>query len=304
MPQTGCRPIFPIPADTEMLARIHKYFWLCHLLLVVLLGATLGQLAAVVAEIRLTPTRAAAPAVAGESGPRKTGPALSDHNIILERNIFDSRGPAAGYLAGNAATNGTPAGPDRGDLTLLGTMSAGEKSLALLAIGGETALFHLDDVLPGDGRLKEISRRRILVTWPDGTEQELLVEEGRRSERPAAEGTESGTIRSVGENRWLVARSEVDQARANFSQVLKSARLEPKVVNGRTEGFLVRMIRPRSLLEKLGLKRGDLVKEVNGVELNSPEKALQVFQQLREAKKLSVSLLRNGRPLTYEYEVE
>jgi hypothetical protein len=82
------------------------------------------------------------------------------------------------------------------------------------------------------------------------------VEEDHKTERPAAKATESQTIRSVGENRWLVARSEVDRARANLSQVLKSARLEPKVVNGRTEGFLVRMIRPRSLLEKLGLKRG------------------------------------------------
>jgi general secretion pathway protein C len=287
-----------------MLAQIHKYFWLCHLLLVVLLGAALGQLAAVVAEIRLTPPLAAVRTIDGENGPRKTASTLKDHNIILERNIFDSRGPAAGYLAGTTADNGNRAGLERGGLTLLGTMIAGEKSLALLAVGGETALFHLDDVLPGDGRLKQISRRRILVAWPDGTEQELQVEEGRQAERPAAEGTESGTIRSVGENRWLVARSEVDRARANFSQVLKSARLEPKVVNGRTEGFLVRMIRSRSLLEKLGLKRGDLVKEVNGVELNSPEKALQVFQQLREAKKLSVSLLRNGRPLTFEYEVE
>jgi general secretion pathway protein C len=304
LPHTACRREVPIPADTEMLAQIHKYFWLCHLLLVVLLGAVLGQLAAVVTEIRLTPPPAASPTVAGENDPRKTGLALKDHNVILERNIFDSRGPAAGRLAGAATTNGTRAGLERGGLTLLGTMVAGERSLALLATGKETALFHLDDILPGEGRLKEISRRRILVAWPDGTEQELLVEEDHKVERPAAKATESQTIRSVGENRWLIARSEVDRARANLSQVLKSARLEPKVVNGRTEGFLVRMIRPRSLLEKLGLKRGDLVKEVNGVELNSPEKALQVFQQLREAKKLSVSLLRNGRPLTYEYEVE
>lgn len=287
-----------------MLAQIHKYFWLFHLLLVVLLGAALGQLAAVMAEIRLTPPPASAPTVAGENGTRKTGPALKDHNIILERNIFDSRGPAAGHLAGATASNGTRAGLERGGLILLGTMTAGEKSLALLATDRETALFHLDDILPGEGRLKEISRRRILVAWPDGTEQELLVEKDHNTERPPAKATYSQTIRSVGENRWLVARSEVDRARTNFSQVLKSARLEPKVVNGRTEGFMVRMIRPRSLLEKLGLKRGDLVKEVNGVELNSPEKALQVFQQLREAKKLSVSLLRNGRPVTYEYEVE
>ena len=89
-----------------------------------------------------------------------------------------------------------------------------------------------------------------------------------------------------------------------MNELLKQARLEPNIVNGQTSGFVVRMIRPHTLFTMLGLRLGDVIMQVNGVTLDSPEKALQIFQQLREAKNISISLLRNGKPLTFEYEVE
>ena len=63
------------------------------------------------------------------------------------------------------------------------------------------------------------------------------------------------------------------------------------------------MIRPRSLLANLGMKVGDVVSSVNGVELDSPEKALQIFQQLREAKRLTVDLTRGQEKMSFEYQV-
>jgi general secretion pathway protein C len=80
--------------------------------------------------------------------------------------------------------------------------------------------------------------------------------------------------------------------------------MEPNIVEGRTEGFVVRMIRPKSLLDTLGIQRGDVLRQINGVPLDSPEKALQVFQQLREVKRLSIGLERNGTPMNFEYEVD
>ena len=72
---------------------------------------------------------------------------------------------------------------------------------------------------------------------------------------------------------------------------------------GQTEGFIVRMIRPNSFLDMLGIKRGDILMEINNIQLNSPERALQIFQQLREARNIAVSLVRNGEPMTFEYEI-
>ncbi len=183
-------------------------------------------------------------------------------------------------------------------------MVAEDRSLALLSIEQQTALLHLNEELPGGGRIKQIDRQRVLISWSDGTEQELLVSDEAPTVSTRPKENSSQGIRAAGENRWLISRNEIEKARGDLNQLLKSARFQPKIVQGVTQGFLVRSVRSKSLLAQLGIKRGDLIKEVNGVPLDSPEKALQVFQQLREAKKVSVNLLRKGKPLTYSYEVD
>lgn len=287
-----------------MLANVHKYFWVCYLLLPVLLGATVGHLAAVGTDIWLAKPLSSAWEKRAKPAPKVTSLPLSAYELILQRNIFDSRGPATGSLQAATLAESAEATARSTNLVLLGTMVAGTQSSALLSIEQETALLHLDEELPGGGRIKQIDRKRILISWPDGSEQELLVmdEAPAISATPKVNGGQG--IRAAGENRWLISRNEIEKARADLNQLLKSARLEPKIVQGVTQGFLVRSVRSKSLLAQLGIKRGDLIKEVNGVPLDSPEKALQVFQQLREAKKVSVNLLRKGQPLTYNYEVD
>jgi general secretion pathway protein C len=75
-------------------------------------------------------------------------------------------------------------------------------------------------------------------------------------------------------------------------------------VDGKTDGFLIQRINPRSLLAKLGLQRGDVVIDVNNIKLDSPEKALLIFQQLREARQITLAVERNGQPMNFSYEIE
>ena len=58
------------------------------------------------------------------------------------------------------------------------------------------------------------------------------------------------------------------------------------------------------LLVSMGLLRGDVIKLVNDMKLDSPEKALQILQQLREARRLTVDIERFGKPMTFTYELE
>jgi general secretion pathway protein C len=113
-----------------------------------------------------------------------------------------------------------------------------------------------------------------------------------------------GDIREVGENRWLISRDVVESVRENFSAQLRLAQMQPRLVDGKTDGFLIQRINPRSLLAKMGMQRGDVIIDVNNIKLDSPEKALMIFQQLREARQISVAVERNGNPLSFAYEIE
>jgi len=78
----------------------------------------------------------------------------------------------------------------------------------------------------------------------------------------------------------------------------------PQVQNGQTVGFRLLEMKRGSLLEKIGLQVGDVLVEINQVVLDSPEKALQVFQQVREANNITLGLIRDGNRETFEYNFE
>jgi len=271
------------------------------LLSALLFGLAIGGLAAQIAGRMLQPVDGAQRVAPG--GAPAPAPVAADVETIVRNNIFDpaSRGQQA-TLAAGARTAAVAVG----NLRLLGTVDGGDNPLALIEAGGKVHIVHLGEELPGGGSLKAVERNRVLLLQADGSEAELVFVATPGATRGVTRGAPtaaSGGIRDLGGNRWQVEQGEVERARANLNQLLKQARMEPYVVSGRTEGFVVRMIRPNTLLAKLGLRVGDVVNQVNGVELDSPEKALAILQQLREAKRLSVGLTRGGERMVFAYEV-
>jgi general secretion pathway protein C len=61
-------------------------------------------------------------------------------------------------------------------------------------------------------------------------------------------------------------------------------------------GFRLTPGRDRDAFSSLGLEPGDVLTEVNGMILNDPQSAAQVFETLGEASMANVTLLRNGNP--------
>ncbi|MBE0500075.1 MAG: hypothetical protein IBX47_01435 [Desulfuromonadales bacterium] len=233
-------------------------------------------------------------------------------DAILSGNIFDPTARAYTLTEQTTAEEQAAAPVQAVNLRLHGTVDGGENPLALIEAAGKVLIYHIGDSLPGGAELLTIERSRVLIRQSDGREAELLFDEGKggltsssrsRTARTRSADDSGNGIRDLGGNRWEISQEQIDKARSNLGSLLKQARLEPNIVNGQTDGFVVRMIRPQSLLAHLGLKVGDVVNAVNGVELDSPEKALQIFQQLREAKRLTIDLARGQEQMSFEYEV-
>lgn len=295
-----------------MLAALHKYLPGLVLLVAGLTGLALASLGMSTASLFLAPKQGAGRAAVRATLPTPVKTRLIDNEVILKRDIFDSTGQGRETLLGIPAEQGSGAPAavhSRQDLALVGTVVDQKHSLALLTVGKEPRILHLDEELPGGGTLVAVRRNEADIRFTDSSTQTLKIP------REGAAGTAAGSssaaaasgggsqVKALGGNRFVIARAEVEKARSNIGELLKQARMEPNIVNGQTNGFVVKMIQPRSFLGQLGLKVGDVVTQVNGVELNSPEKALQVFQQLREARRLSVNLLRGDKPLSLQYEV-
>lgn len=270
-----------------------------------ILGLALGHLGASLVGMRLE--RSPAPAIlAPETEVVRGRPSttLLDHEIILQRSLFAPHLAGQFSLAAKTNTGNSAAPAPRSNIILLGTIAGGTRPIALIRSGSENRILHLDDTLDDGGKVIAIARQLLKIRYSDGSEQVILppeipAEEGAKSPAPA--GT---AIRSTSDNRYAIPRAEVEKARSNLGELMKQARMEPHMVNGKTDGFEVKMIRPNTIFTALGLQKGDIIKEVNGLALDSPEKALQIFQQLREAQHIVVAVVRNNAPLSLEYNLD
>lgn len=282
--------------------KFHREFCL---LLLVLFGLACGQLAATLTGVLLRPKSVAEPT--SQAGAAIARTEFSSHDLaqILRKNIFDPSARSANPTTLKATVPvSNIEKKTRSDLTIIGTLVAGNDSSVLLEISKKIQLFHLGEELPDGGVIEGIQRNKVIVRNRDESTTELVLHDEER--KPTGNRAKAATrvgIRSAGENRWTVSRETADAARTNIAEQLRLAQMEPRIVNGQTNGFLVRKLYTRSLLTQMGIQRGDVILRVNNMRLDSPEKALQILQQLREARQLTVNLERNDKPMTFAYEI-
>jgi general secretion pathway protein C len=107
----------------------------------------------------------------------------------------------------------------------------------------------------------------------------------------------------VDETHRRVDKTLIDKILANPMAVAKGARVVPAMKDGKAQGFKLYAIRPSSIYAKLGLSNGDTLAAVNGFDLTTADKALEVYTKLRDAKTLVVDLTRRGKPITLTYTI-
>lgn len=207
-------------------------------------------------------------------------------------------------------------------LVLLATMVASKPEDSYATIvnteNQKQGAYSVGDMIPGaTGKLKEI--RFKYIDFENSGRVERLVLAGAQApvtstpvaqEAPPSNGggddlqaaIDNG-VKKISENNYEIDKSLVEKALANPMALAKGARVVPAVKNGKPDGFKLYAIRPSSVYSKLGLTNGDTLQAINGFELTSADKALEVYTKLREATQLEVEITRRGKPMTLKYSI-
>ncbi|VAX17050.1 hypothetical protein MNBD_NITROSPINAE02-1587, partial [hydrothermal vent metagenome] len=251
------------------------------------------------------------------------GPQAIDYFYIIRRNIFNSdqsqeyveslvRAPSPGVgvgidIAGDDAPKTTL------NLTLVGTVLPTDGHTYFAAIEnkdtGEQRLYRLGETV-SDATIVKIERNRALLKRGENIEAlEIdfsLSSKGSSSTFsqgvPARRG---GVISRVGKGEYLVSKKYVDDQLKNMNKLLTQVRAIPNLdKSGATNGFKLFSIKKGSVFDKLGLKNRDLVKRVNGVELNSVENGLELFQALRNETSFEVDVVRGSKNTTLKFNLQ
>jgi general secretion pathway protein C len=181
--------------------------------------------------------------------------------------------------------------------------------------------YSVDDVVPGatgSGKIKSIHFK--YIDFENNGRIERLVLLGAPSpvavavaEPPPVNAEENkddiqasidNGIKKIDESNYEIDKALVEKVLLNPMAVAKGARVVPSMKNGKPDGFKLYAIRPSSAFAKLGLTNGDTLQSINGFELTSADKALEVYTKLREATSLEVEVTRRGKPVTLKYSIK
>lgn len=115
-------------------------------------------------------------------------------------------------------------------------------------------------------------------------------------------GDMTGVVRLSG-TEYKVERLEVDRVLGNLNEVATQARIVPSFKNGKANGFKLFSIKPGSIYSKIGLQNGDVIQKINGYDMNSPDRALEIYTKLRDATSLTIELNRGSSTQTMNYAI-
>ncbi|HEV8328836.1 MAG TPA: hypothetical protein VGQ08_15270 [Nitrospiraceae bacterium] len=211
------------------------------------------------------------------------------------------------------STAGSGAPPSRAPLNLasklklLGVVIGDHEGISAIVeeLSSKRQLFfRLHDQIPDAGEISEIRRDGMVVR--QGNQQELLELAASQIEQPPSAPVAAGSaVAPVPGSpvRTVLDRREVEQAMGDLPKLLSQARAVPFLVNGTMNGFRLDYIAPSSFYEKIGLKYGDVLQQVNGVDIRDPGTMLTLFQQLRNEKTVKLDVLRSNQRTAMTFDI-
>lgn len=264
----------------------------------------------------------ATPALAPAAVP-VSGRDWSQREGILTRNLFQvSTLLPQGLSTTEPGDEAEDLEATRLPLKLLGTVASTDPEASWAAVEDTTRrerlVVRVQDSLLDQATVVRIERRRIVLD-NDGKREELALDEegsamsqplrtaGRARPAPAVADVADlrERVQRLADNRFQVQRNDVQEAMRNPAELFSQARILPKYEEGQMVGVQLNSIQPGSLFENIGIQDGDVITEVNGIVITSPQDSAALLRELTQSEQFDVEVLgADGAPRTLSYVVE
>ena len=224
-------------------------------------------------------------------------------DAILARNIFCSGCVNDPHATAGASSEGAGASESRLPLELVAILRCptDDRWTVAVIVGGrdhQPRLYARGAHLEGR-ELTRIEARRVWLRDGERTEYLTLDAAPVAPANPESRAHVAPVPLTCQGSRCQLPRATVEKLLADPSQLASWARVLP-APNG---GLTLLSVRADTLLAQMGLKSGDRLRAINGVELGNLEQMLRLYTQLRHASALSVRLERAGATLTLDYTI-
>lgn len=190
-------------------------------------------------------------------------------------------------------------------LVLLGVIEVdvAEKAAAVIQAQGKEELFTIGAKLPvpGNVTLAKVLSDRAIINNNGRFESLMLYDESAPRAQPVAAAPADGGVIDRRSDQTITRmaadyRQQLLSNPVSLADVIKVS--VAKGDDGSVIGYKIRPGRHQKQFTDFGFQSEDIVTAINGVELNNPTKALEVYRMLREAKDATFSVKRGDEDLT------
>ncbi|HTJ43505.1 MAG TPA: type II secretion system protein GspC, partial [Kofleriaceae bacterium] len=176
---------------------------------------------------------------------------------------------------------------------------------------GSQGAFALGETLPGAGSITRIGATYVDFMNPAASREErvslLAVATGGPPQPQPVTTQTAGAfddrVRKVDDTHFEVTRSLIKELVGAAGKPVPGVRMMPMSKDGKLSGVRVLSARPDSVAGALGLKSGDTLGAVNGVQIDSLDKMLEVYSKIDELNVVAIDGTRGGKPITFEYKL-
>jgi general secretion pathway protein C len=241
-------------------------------------------------------------------------PDRGSYNGITSRNMFNSDqkigDPFGADPAGQAPVDAAPIASTL-PLELVGTIVHVNPQRSVVTINlktkNEQVSLRVGAIIPENlGTVTLIERSK--VTFRNATTQHLEYIEIKDDSKLSFSGpkpVQNGEVTKVSDTQFEIPRTDINRLTGDMQSILQQARAVPRMgPNGQIECFSLADISPGSIYERLGLKKGDCIKSVEGEKIDSPAKAFELYNRLRgNSSSISLVIERSGTDTNMNYNI-
>lgn len=293
---------FNKPNPQSLVVFVNQHQKQLHTLVVVLLSLYLIAFTAkLVWQIIPEPSLSATP-TASRIAPISTPNGKSGVNLgkIQQLNLF---GDAAAVPQSAQTEEVTDAPETRLNLTLTGVVASSEQEsgTAIIENNNSQAVYGLGEKIEGtNATLQTVYNDRVIIK--NGIRKETLMLDGidyeeanRRREQqermgPSPARNDEVQAQELSEEA-LEATAALRERPANFTDFIS---ISPKTEGGQLIGYQVSPGREPALFASAGLKAGDVISQINGLDLTDLQQSQEALSELRSAQSIELTIIRDG----------
>ena len=141
------------------------------------------------------------------------------------------------------------------------------------------------------------------ITLIISTKGDAGIKSTKPSSVPASSGSKvEGDVVDAGDHK-IIDKSLIDHYAKNMDDIYKNIGIVEVKKGNVLQGFRISFIRKGSPFAKLGIRRGDVIKSINGQEIDSYQAAFDVYKNIQNIENLTLGIQRGKDEMELEYEV-